>query len=193
MYHQEVQHAPATARISETVGRGVFSTGAIVMHGSHDFVVDFVQSLAAPRRVVARVVLPPSVLPLFVAALQDNLRKFSQNFGPITRMPQPLAAAQAGAQGAAAPHITDIYEQLKLPDDLLSGAYANTVVISHSPAEFCFDFITSFYPRSSVSARVYLAAPHVPELCDSLTRALEQHREKLHPRPPQGPPPRSDE
>lgn len=185
-YHQEVQHSPATARVSESVGRGVFGTGAIVMHGAHDFVIDFVQSLAAPRRIVARIVLPPSVIPLFVAALQENLRKYNQTFGAIPRMPAP----PPGAQPPAPPPITDVYEQLKLPDEMLSGAYANTVIISHSAAEFCFDFVTSFYPKSSVSGRVYLSTPHVPELLDSLSRALDQYRQKLQ-HPPAPPPPQS--
>lgn len=188
-YHQEVQHSPATARIPDSVGRGVFSTGAIVMHGAHDFVIDFVQSLAPPRRIVARVALPPSVMPLFVAALQENLRKYNQSFGPIPRMPQPPAQPGGGGPPAAPPPITDVYDQLKLPDEMLSGVYANTVVISHSPAEFCFDFVTSFYPRSAVSARVYLSTPHVSELLDSLTRAMEQFRQKMQQRPPSPPPP----
>ncbi|MFN0053875.1 MAG: DUF3467 domain-containing protein [Planctomycetales bacterium] len=182
-YHQEVQHSPATARVPDQVGRGVFSTGAIVMHGAHDFVIDFVQSLAPPRRVVARIALPPSVLPLFVAALQENLRKYNASFGPVPRMPAPPPGAQ---QGNPPPPISDVYEQLKLPDEMLSGVYANTVVISHSPAEFCFDFVTSFYPRSAVSGRVYLSTPHVPELLDSLTRAWQQFQQKQQqlPRPP---------
>lgn len=184
-YHQEVQHSPATARIPDAVSRGVFSTGAIVMHGAHDFVIDFVQSLAPPRRVVARVALPPSVMPLFVAAMQENLRKYNQSFGAIPRMPAPPPGS---GPAPTPPPITDVYEQLKLPDEMLSGVYANTVVISHSPAEFCFDFVTSFYPRSAVSARVYLSTPHVPELLDSLTRAMEQYRQKLQQRPPQPPP-----
>jgi Protein of unknown function (DUF3467) len=187
-YHQEVQHSPATARIPEAVSRGVFSTGAIVMHGAHDFVIDFVQSLAPPRRVVARIALPPSVMPLFVAALQENLRKYNQSFGAIPRMPAPPPGS---GPAASPPPITDVYEQLKLPDEMLSGVYANTVVISHSPAEFCFDFVTSFYPRSAVSGRVYLSTPHVPELLDSLSRAMEQYRQKVQQqqqRPPQQPP-----
>lgn len=184
-YHQEVQHSPATARVTDAVGRGVFSTGAIVMHGLHDFVIDFVQSLAAPRRVVARIALPPTVVPLFVAALQENLRKYNQNFGPVPRMPAPPPGA---APNPSPPPITDVYEQLKLPDDMLSGVYANTVVISHSPAEFCFDFVTSFYPRSAVSGRVYVATPHVPELLDSLTRALQQYQLKQQ-QPFRPPPP----
>src|SRR5579863_1821411 len=88
-YHQEVQHAPATARVPEAVGMGVFSTHAIVMQGAHEFLIDFIQSLAPPRRVVARIVLPTSVVPLFIGALEDNLRKYAAAFGPPPRMQGP--------------------------------------------------------------------------------------------------------
>jgi len=211
-YQQEVQHSPATARVPEAIGMGVFSTGAIVMHGAHDVLIDFIQSLAPPKRVVARVVLPQTVLPLLVGALDDNLNKYAQNFGPPPRIntPQPTAPSapggSAGDPGAGShqpppphpappppPPITEVYEQLKLPDEMLGGVYANTVVISHSPAEFCFDFIASFYPRSVVTCRVYLATPHVSELHDSLKRSWEQHRHRIvqmrqaPPPPPQKP------
>jgi hypothetical protein len=188
-FQQEVQHSPATARVPDAVGRGLFSTGAIVMHGAHDVLIDFIQSLAPPKRVVVRVVLPPTVLPLFVAALEDNLGKYVQAFGPPARMPAPPPAGP-GEPPPAPPPITEVYDQLKLPDEMLGGVYANTVVISHSPAEFCFDFICSFYPRSVVTSRVYLATPHVPELFESLKRSLEQYRQRLlQPRPAPPPPP----
>lgn len=187
-FHQEVQHSPATARVPDAVGRGAFATGAIVMHGPHDFLVDFIQSLASPKRVVARVILPPTVIPLFVGALQDNLGKYTQSFGPPPRMPQPPPTAPGG-QPPVPPPINDVYDQLKLPDEMLGGVYANTVVISHSPAEFCFDFICSCYPRSAVTSRVYLATPHVTELFDSLKRSLEQYRQKLNQPPRSEPPP----
>jgi Protein of unknown function (DUF3467) len=186
-FHQEVQHAPATARVPDAVGRGVFGTHAIVMQGGHEFLIDFIQGLAPPRRVVSRIVLPISVIPLFVAALEDNLRKYTQVFGAPPRPPQqaqPHQGADPGAPNApptpppAPPPITEVYEQLKLPDDMLGGSYANAVVISHSHAEFCFDFICNFYPRSVVTSRVYMAAPHVTEVFDSLQRCLDQFRQK---------------
>ena len=74
--------------------------------------------------------------------------------------------------------IAEVYEQLKLPDDMLSGHYANTVVISHTGAEFCLDFITSFFPRSAVAARIYMACPHVLELFESLNRSWDQFRHR---------------
>lgn len=176
-YHQELQHTQVSARIPEKVSHGVFSTGAIVINGAHEFVIDFLMSMTAPRRVAARVILPLSVVPLFINALKDNMSKFQQNFGQPPKLPVPPPGTQA-------PPIADVYEQLKLPDEMLSGVYANTVMIVHTPAEFCFDFITSFYPRSAVAARVYLSVPHVPQLLDSLTRSWDQFERKRQGLPP---------
>lgn len=178
---QELQHSQISARVPEHVGPGVFSTGVIVMHGVHEFVLDFVMSLSPPRRIASRVVLPPTVVPLFIGALRDNLQKYHQAFGAPPKLPPPPA-------GATPPPITDVYEQLKVPDTIMSGVYANTVMVVHSPAEFCFDFITSFYPRSAVAARVFLAAAHVPQFYDSLFRSWEQYRTKQQQRPPEPPP-----
>ena len=75
--------------------------------------------------------------------------------------------------------MAEIYEDLKFPDELLSGTYANATMISHSQAEFCFDFITNLFPRSVVSSRVYLAAPHIPGLLQSLSRSFQQYQQKM--------------
>jgi hypothetical protein len=101
--------------------------------------------------------------------------------------PQFVSPGPAVPQPPQPPPIADVYQQLKLPDEILSGVYANTVMIVHGMAEFCFDFITSFYPRSAVSCRVCMAAPHAIELLDSLKRSFDQFRHKqMHPpRPPQ--------
>jgi len=53
---------------------------------------------------------------------------------------------------------SDLYEQIKLPDEMLGGAYANSVMIRHDAHEFGIDFIANFYPRPAVTTRVYLAA-----------------------------------
>lgn len=178
-FHQELRHSQVTARVPETVGKGIFSTGSIVMQGPHEFVIDFLQSMAQPHRVAARVVLPPTVVPLFLAALQENLNKFQQHFGPPPKLPSP-------PPGATPPPISDIYEALKLPDEMLGGTYANAVMILHTASEFCFDFIMSAYPRSAVSSRIYLSAAQVPRFFESLSRAYDQYRKKLNQqRPPE--------
>ncbi len=78
----------------------------------------------------------------------------------------------------------EVYDELKLRDELLSGAYANAVMIGHGPHEFCFDFITNFYPQSAVSCRVFMASGHVGRLYDSLKASWEQLRPRLGGNPP---------
>ena len=205
---QQIQHSSATARIPDEVGRGVFATAVIVLHGANEYTIDFVQSLARPNRVAARVILPPAVASQFVIALEQAIEKYTASYGqppreprppqaPVAPPPQPAEAADGGGQaggsqasggqagggqaagGQPAPRpapqpapIADIYENLKLPDDMLGGVYANMASISHTASEFCFDFIAQFFPRSAVTARVYMAAPRVPELLGSLKRSI---------------------
>lgn len=204
---QQIQHSSATARIPDEVGRGVFATAVIVLHGANEYTIDFVQSLARPNRVAARVILPPAVASQFVIALEQAIEKYTASYGQPPhelRPPQPVAQSQPAPEKAAAAGgssgeaggqaaggqvgqsggqqpprpvpqpapIADIYDNLKLPDEMLGGVYANMASISHTASEFCFDFIAQFFPRSAVTARVYMAAPRVPELLGSLKRSI---------------------
>ncbi len=102
----------------------------------------------------------------------------------------------SAAGGAANPtnHVRrqnpqEVYDDLKLRDEILSGAYANAVMIGHGPYEFSFDFITNFYPQSAVSCRVYLASGHIYRLLESLRASWEQLKPRLSQgNPPQNPP-----
>ena len=116
---------------------------------------------------------------------------------------QPNAPANANpanaANGASNPttHLRrqnpqEVYDDLKLRDEILSGAYANAVMIGHGPYEFSFDFITNFYPQSAVSCRVYLASGHIFRLLESLRASWEQLKPRLSQgNPPPNPPPQS--
>jgi hypothetical protein len=183
---QEVQHSSLSARVPEKVARGVFSTGAVVLQGAHEFSVDFLQWLTRPYQLGARVILPPSIVPGLLNALRENLNHYQTRFGPPMAPPPP-------PPGHVPPPIDEIYAQLKFQDEMLSGVYANTVVITHTHAEFVMDFITNCYPRPVVSCRVYLAAPQVPVFLNNLTRSYQQYQQKLTqqqpPRPPGALPP----
>ena len=56
-------------------------------------------------------------------------------------------------------------------------------MISHTPEEFCFDFIASFYPRPMVTCRVFMAAGRVVSFVDTLADSFEkyQHRHQRGP------------
>lgn len=156
------------ARVPDHVSDGVFSTGVIVMTGPSEYVLDFLQTVGRPHRVAARVVLPHPVMPQFIDALRKNLDLYQQRFGPPPAPPAPSPEAVAGARR---PTPQEIYDDLKMNDALLSGAYANGVMIGHGASEFSLDFLTSFFPQSAVSARVYLAAGQMPRLLESMQNA----------------------
>jgi hypothetical protein len=176
----EIRHAQVSARVPERVGRGAFSTGAIVLQGPNEFVIDFLVTMARPHQVAARVVLPPLVLGQMIAALRENFNMYQQKFGT----PPPLPTAPPGTPQ---PSVEEIYEQLKLPDDMLSGMYANAVMIGHTPSEFWFDFITNFFPRSAVSTRVFLSSPQIPRLLQTQTQSFQTFQQRPAAPPPSPP------
>ena len=185
--NQQIQHNPVAARVPPQVARGVFSTGAIVFEGPTEVVIDFVLRLGQPHQVASRIVLSHGVFGQFISALRENIKMFEDRFGPPPALPTP--PPQATQQAQQNQHtIADLYDQLKLPDEMLSGVYANAVMIGHSPAEFWFDFIANFYPRSAVSSRVYLSAHHVRGLLDTLTTSFQAHQRKHGGGPPPTPP-----
>ena len=172
---QPPPNPPLRARVPAHVAGGTFSTGAIVMTGPSEFIVDFLQTIGRPHKVAARVVIPHPVMPQFIDALTTNLDLYRNRFGdPVTPQPQPPNPE------ARRPSPQEIYDELKMPDEVLSGTYANGVMIGHGATEFGLDFLTSFFPQSAVSARVFVAAGQVPRLLDSLkgaVRQLEQRRQ----------------
>jgi uncharacterized protein DUF3467 len=175
---EQIQLSPVSARILPQVGRGVLSTGVIVIEGPHEFVLDFALVLGAPHSIVARIVMTHGGFAQFMAALGENLRMYESRFGKPPALPAPMP-------NQPQPTLTEVYEHLKLPDEMLAGVYANAVMIGHTPAEFWFDFITNFYPRSAVCSRVFLAAQHIPSLLERMTLSWEAHQRK-HGKGPEG-------
>ena len=163
------------ARVPDHVADGCFSTGAIVMTGPSEYVVDFLQTIGRPHRVARRVIVPHPVMPQFIDALNTNLDLYKSRFGEPPTPPQNQNQARR-------PTPQEIYDDLKLPDEVLSGVYANGVMIGHGASEFGLDFLTSFFPQSAVSARVFVSAGQVPRLLESLrsaVRQLEQRKQSI--------------
>jgi hypothetical protein len=175
-FSQQFEHQPVSARVPERLSRGVLSTGVLVLDSPTEFVLDFMQGLTRPYQIVARVVVAPAIMEQLAAAVADNWAKFSQTFPT----PPPMPPQPPGHR----PTIAEIYENFKLPEELASGTYANSVMIGHSPTEFFFDFITGFYPHASVSARVMLAAPQIPRMSETLKLALQQYKKRHAPPTP---------
>lgn len=186
---EEIRHSQVGALVPERVSRGVFSTGAVVVQGSHEFIIDFLLRMTAPQQVAARVVLAPSVVGQLIAALRENLNNYEKKFGP-PMVPQLPGSTNQNPPQPQQTSVQELYSELKLPEDVLSGNYANAVMIGHTGSEFSFDFITTFYPRSAVSCRVYMSAPSVPRFLESIRHSYEKFLEKMNQqRPPEPPKP----
>ncbi len=179
--HQQVQVPGVTARVPASIGHGVVSTGVIVMNGPHAFVLDFLQQMGVPTHLVSRVVLPHGVVPRLIQALEQNLANYQQKFGPPMQLPRANPSA-------VRPTVEEIYDNIKIPDEQTSGHFAEGIMIRHSAAEFCFDFVTQFFPHASVSSRVFMSAPHVPPLLEALKNNYQKFLETVARQPPVNPP-----
>ncbi|MAT15212.1 MAG: hypothetical protein CMJ46_08085 [Planctomyces sp.] len=223
----EIRHSQASALVPEHIATGVYSTGAMVFQGAHEFVVDFMMRLGKPHQLVARIVLAPSVIPSILRALQSNLDSYDRQFHPEKLQqsasetapnttaenppasashavasgppgssesivnPHPDAKVQPPNQGDQTQQIEELYAELKITPEVMSGQYANAVLIGHSANEISFDFITTFFPRSSVASRIHMAIPTARRLLDSLRQAHRQYqqRQTKPPEPPTAPEP----
>jgi hypothetical protein len=206
-FTQNLKHTAIGARVPEGVRGGVFCTGTTILQTTEEFVIDFLSTMVPPQQVAARVVLTPNTFTQMIAALQANLGKYQQQFGRLAAhgrqdaapapgfgeslevVPAGGTAGTAGGSDArpdapAPPRIEDLYDQLKLPDEMLGGVYANVVMIRHTPEEFCFDFITNFFPRPAVTCRAFMAAGHIPSFLEALQSALRRYRQRPGGQPP---------
>jgi hypothetical protein len=142
------------------------------MTGNTEFILDFIQNLGQPAQIAARVVMPHQTMPQFIQALKTNLEMYTQRFGTPPALPPPNPNAKK-------PTLQEIYDDLKISDETLSGSYANGVMIGHAASEFKFDFLANVVPTPAVSSRIYLAAPHVPRLLQSLEKTFGDFQRRV--------------
>ncbi|MBR5434729.1 MAG: DUF3467 domain-containing protein [Bacteroidales bacterium] len=67
------------------VADGIYSNLAVISHSNSEFILDFVRVMpGTPKaKVMSRVILTPEHAKKLLGALQDNIQKYEQNFGPI--------------------------------------------------------------------------------------------------------------
>lgn len=77
------------------VAGGVYANLAILAHSKTEFICDFVAALPGlPKaQVQSRVILAPEHAKRLLLALQDNIKKYEQAFGPIVLPGQERPAA----------------------------------------------------------------------------------------------------
>ena len=91
--------------LPQDVARGQYANFAIITHSSSDFILDFARVLPGlPKaQVKSRVILAPEHAKRLLAALQENIMRYEQEFGtiripnqgPRTATPFPMGKGEA--------------------------------------------------------------------------------------------------
>jgi len=62
--------------------------------------------------------------------------------------------------------------KVKIADDMLKGAYANSLLVAHTAEEFVLDFILSLPPQAVCNARVIIHPGHLKRVIAALQHNL---------------------
>jgi Protein of unknown function (DUF3467) len=81
----EQQPNQLNIEIGEEVAEGQYANLAIITHSHAEFVIDFVNVMpGTPKsKVKSRIIFTPQHAKRFMKALQDNIKNFENNNGPI--------------------------------------------------------------------------------------------------------------
>ena len=65
--------------------------------------------------------------------------------------------------------------QIKIPDQILGGVYANQMMVTHTREEFVLDYISLFPPSGVVNARVIVSPGHLKRMIRALSENLSRY------------------
>jgi hypothetical protein len=65
--------------------------------------------------------------------------------------------------------------QIKFPEKVLQGIYANQMAVSHTREEFLIDFINLFPPEGVVNARIIVSPGHFKRMIRALKQNLARY------------------
>jgi hypothetical protein len=81
------RHQELKLRIPEAVSTGVYANSMVVQHTAQEFILDFALLSAGNGQVVARVITSPGHMKQIAKAIDENLQKFEEMYGPIPTPP----------------------------------------------------------------------------------------------------------
>ncbi|PLY03092.1 MAG: DUF3467 domain-containing protein [Desulfuromonas sp.] len=97
MSEQQPKEVKIEIQVDEEIAQGVYSNLAVVNHSDAEFTLDFifVQPQAPRAKVRSRVITSPKHVKRFLKALEENLKRYEENFGTVDIGPSD-SGPQAG-------------------------------------------------------------------------------------------------
>lgn len=98
MSEKENEQQQLNIELPEDVAQGVYANLAVISHSSAEFVVDFIRLLPGlpQAKVQNRVILAPQHTKRLLMALQDNIRKYENQYGEIEIHNQDVPTPPSG-------------------------------------------------------------------------------------------------
>ncbi len=89
--------------LKDDVAQGIYSNLALITHSSSEFIIDFIRIMPGlPKaNVQSRIILTPEHAKRLLLALEDNVKKYESQMGPIK-----LSHNKPGQPGGGMPPIT---------------------------------------------------------------------------------------
>jgi len=69
--------------------------------------------------------------------------------------------------------------KVRFPEKLMSGSYANHMIVLHTREEFIMDFIMASPPAGNVTARVITSPGHMKRIIRALEDNVKKYEEKF--------------
>jgi hypothetical protein len=83
-------------KIDDVVLKGVYANALQVGHTKEEYILDFMNLVPPQGIAVARVFLSPGHMKRIVSALQDNIKKYEEQFGKIEEAQAPKNEQKLG-------------------------------------------------------------------------------------------------
>lgn len=80
---EEPQAPVIQVSAGDDLTRGRYSNNMFITHSPEEFILDWLLSSPTGTHLVSRVILSPGHVKRVISALEDNLRKYEDQFGPI--------------------------------------------------------------------------------------------------------------
>ena len=83
------RQASTQIKANDETLKGEYANAMQVMHTKEEFVMDFISNLPPIASLVSRVIVSPGQMKLIARALNENIKKYEEQFGSVTPSEEP--------------------------------------------------------------------------------------------------------